>query len=173
MMAMFERRDMYEAMQVGRYRPDRSTKAELRAITWMGASRVLRHAPTFCGAAAAAAHAARRGRGLGREQGGEDYGDVSPADDVWNVDSAFGTVKGLRKRRAASYPARPRGGLSLRASAAEQTASAADSRAGAKALGDITAAQRDRALTALISSPALRDQQSFKDILSRRADEII
>lgn len=33
MMAQCERQDMYEAMQVGQYRPDPSTKAELRAIT--------------------------------------------------------------------------------------------------------------------------------------------
>lgn len=128
----------------------------------MGAERVLRHAPKFSGVASPAAHTARRGRGRESEQGGDDDGEVSAGDDVWDVESRLGTVQGLRKRRATSFQARPPSVQSVRASAADKAASARDIPVGSKASGDIATAQRDRDLTALMSSPALRDQQRFK-----------
>lgn len=165
MMARFEMRDAYEAIQVGQYEPNPSLAPERRAIRWMGAWRVLRHSAKFSGAAAAAAHAARRGET--RDDDGSEH------DEVWDVDAGAGTVREHRKQRAAALHDRQPGVQSVRASAASQAATARDSRAGTKALEEISGSLRDRAMTALMSCPALRDEPRFKEFLAKRADEMI
>lgn len=175
MMANVEFQDEYEAVQVGRYQPNPAPPPDQRAITWMGAWRVLRRSLKYSGAAAAAAHAARRGRTLREEADGlsEDE-DNTGGDDVWEVDSdAGGTVRGLRKLRAASFTARPQRVRSVRAAEAAKVALRCEGRQTTKAMGDTAKAQSDRALTALMSCPALRDEPRFKTFLTQRADEII
>lgn len=60
---------------------------------------------------------------------------------MWDVNAGEATVRGIRKKRAASFRARPQGVQSLRGGAADAAALARDSRVGAKAPGDISGAQ--------------------------------
>lgn len=199
MMAVFENRDEYEAIRLGKYVPNPALKtAEARAKYWMDCWRVLKVSDKYSGAAAMQAmEARRRGRRAAGAAGGAastaaSVGDGVTAREAAAADGAAtdaaatdggapsgtradGLAAGKRQRPAtfADRPLRTQSTLAELSRAARAKAFADEGAANTKALKVLADAARDRNIIATLSAPAIRDEPRFRDFLCKRAEELI
>lgn len=192
MMARFERRDHYAAISKGHYEAHpRLTKPQIKAVYCLDCWRTLRGSDKLSGAAAAAAMASRPGGTAARalmaaagaaaaREGGEvaaaDAAGVaaSEAADTDTVVDVDGLSHALGKRKKpASFRDRPLGTQSTLSRNALEAAMHKETVVGTASMKAITEAITDRALTAALSAPAIRDIPRFRDFLAQRADQMI
>lgn len=182
MMASYEKRDVYEAIRMGKYVPHPRLKSpESRAEYWMNCWRVLKVSDKYSGAAAMAAQEARRRRArgdgppVGAAAGAGEASVASAATDGAGSEATDGLTPGKRQRPAtfAERPLGTRATLNRMAQAARDKAFANEGIANTEALKVIARAASDRNLIATLSAPAIRDEPRFRNFLAQRADELI